>query len=277
MDQRNTQDGAIGITLPDIVRLLSGSWKWMLGGAVAGGFLAGAYVAVVSPKYEASAIVRMAQVPAISEAGRFETVNVEAPELLVDRLNVPSIYSEDVITPCGLGHQRPPGEELLPLIRYAAKSGDLTITVRADAPSTAGKCATALFDMIRNLQAIDSKPLIDRLRRQRDELQARLADSQTQIAALQKSGQSQVAYLAARDELNHLWTRMDDVTNALSLSAESKMLTPVYVASEPAFPRRPLLLTIIAVLTGTLAGFLLAVVQKSATTAPSSLRSERET
>ncbi len=263
MDRLNSSGtGSREIKLAEVVRFLSGTWKGMVGGAVFGGVIGLTYLAFVSQIYEAYTIVRMAQVPALSAGGAYEKLSIEAPGLLVDRLKVPSIYPDEVIESCGW-HAHLTGEELLRRVSFTARNseGVVSISIRADAPSTAKKCLAAVFEMIHNLQVTESQSIIDRLQRQLDDLQERMTDSREHIASLAKTSSNLVAYLAARDNLNYLWTRMDEVTEAVDLHTETKMITPIYVSADPVFPRRPLQLMIIAVMGGVLAGFLVVSIR----------------
>ena len=162
-----------------LLKLLRSAWKTILAGGIVGVVLAGGYLAVSPPQYEARALISMAQIPVAGNAsnGSVSTVtNIEDPVFLIVRLKVPSTYTPEAIAACGMGKAEMPAEEVAGLIRAIlprSVGSVILIKVRRESPQLAAQCVNGLFEMIRAQQAEKVKPMEDDLKGALADLEAR--------------------------------------------------------------------------------------------------------
>ncbi len=255
----DTGTGSRTVTLADLTKFASRSWKWMLGGAIVGGIVGALYVQKVPQSFEVTVMVRVAQIPVPVAVDAYWRAGVEAPGLLVSKLKLLNNYPAKVLAACGLprGAEQSPGQasfSFTPQDSYNV----ISINVRSGVSSLIEPCALSLVELIRDLQAAESKPDTDRLRRQIETSQQRLTAIAAEIEASTKASPNALLDLALRDERNSIQTRIDAINSALDLYTDAEILTEIPSEPEKAYPRRSMQLIFIAVLGGILAGFLLA-------------------
>lgn len=247
-----------------LLKLLRSAWKTILAGGIVGVVLAGGYLAVSPPQYEARALISMAQIPVAGNAsnGSVSTVtNIEDPVFLIERLKVPSTYTPEAIAACGMGKAEMPAEEVAGLIRAIlprSVGSVILIKVRRESPQLAAQCVNGLFEMIRAQQAEKVKPMEDDLKGALADLEARHSSKQGDLDKAEKQGLYQSVFLAKRDELLFLSQQIYTLRRATQRMMPTALVSPIYAGANPVAPQRSLVL-IVATLVGLFGGLLLAV------------------
>lgn len=253
------------ISLSDILAFFRES-LWIIGGVgIAGVLGAGAFLMTTPPQFEARIQLEMAQIR--NNAGGSNTgirgVSIEDPNLLVERLRMPSSYSAQAIQSCGFGESPASAEAMAGLIKTVPMKkvpSVVEISLRRTSVDLAGQCARAVFEMIRQQQADLSRPLIEQAQQRLNSIQAKLRENQNFLVKMEKANMSSAVYLSKRDETLYLMDQLAAIESILapSDSYETRLISPIYVSSNAVFPRKSLVLTLGAA-GGLLAGLLLAL------------------
>lgn len=253
------------VPLFPVLKLLRAAWKSILAGGVGGAALAVGYLAVTAPQYEASALISMAQVPAVGNANGNNAgaviANIEDPALLIERLKMPSTYTPAAIAACGMGKAGIPAEgmsRLIGITRPRSVGSVIMVRVRKESPQLATQCVSGLFEMVLAQQAAMVKPVEEDLQVALADLEARLSAKQGDLEKAERQGQYQSVFLAKRDELLFLNQQIYTLRRATRSMTPTTLVSPIYARANPVLPQRSLVL-IAAIMAGLFGGLLLAV------------------
>ncbi|WP_281661948.1 hypothetical protein [Microvirgula aerodenitrificans] len=252
------------VQLFPFLKFVRDRWKIIATGAVLGTLVGIGILFTLPPMFEATAAISMAQVPRAGNGGT-EPVpafyNIEEPAVLIERLKLPSTYSEMALAVC-----RPPAPEAMTpeaMVRMVSvgvprsANSVAVIRIRRDSPQTAEKCANALFEMIRSQQEAMAAPVEQDLQYAVVALEARLAEGQNELNRAEKKGRYQTLFFAKRDELLFLNQQIYSLHRAIQRITPAYLIAPVYASPSPVSPPCSLILTA-TTLAGFLLGFLMA-------------------
>lgn len=221
--------------------------------------LAGIFLLLIVPKYESSAPIEMAKFDAGS-TGELTKV-IEVPELLIERLHVPTSYTDEVSRLCDLLNEDEPHERIKQLITLSALKGVnavVNLSVRQATPDMARQCFIAVFEMIRKQQADLFKPTSEQINKSIAVLRNRLNVYQARLSENDNLSIQPLVYLATRDESLFLMGQIESLERKLTF-ADTRLVTPVYTNEKPVYPRKELVLAM-AVVSGTLLGLVLSMI-----------------
>ncbi len=217
------------ISLADVIRFLLSWWKLIVACGTAGVLGAWFYLNGIPATYEAQTIVAMAKVPVISIdeeslmlSNKFEAI--ELPTLLAERMSLSSTLPESTIHACGLVDSAEL-MEALKIISSNNQHSTLKFSVRHSSPKLAKRCANAVFEMIREQQAMLVKPVMARLENSLDAF-AQSANEMGLAAKL--AGSSERDSDAIRMRL-----AVRQFRQALTADTGTRMLAPVYAPEKP--------------------------------------------
>jgi len=256
------------ISLKDILDFLRESWKQILLAGVIGIMAAIAFLLIVTPQYEATAQIQMAQIPTSNTNTNPLGTNIEDPNLLIARLKLPSTYTPEQIKACGVENERIPAEFLAEMVKVTpVKSVGSTIElkVRGESKQQAVACAESIFGKIHQSQNEILTPYIEEAKNLLAKYQARLSDAQSLMSRADKSGSAlTAAYLANRDEVKY---STDEIIrlNTIIASANTrsaKLVSPIYASDKATFPKKSISL-IAGLLGGLFLGLLLVLMRKA--------------
>lgn len=260
------------ISLFDIFNFLQENWKTIAGVGLAGAVGASAYLAITPPQFESKVQIEMAQVHnsgsgsgSGSKNANTLGINIEAPEMLVERLKQPTTYTQEVIQACGVQDQMRPSEEMASLINASVPqklSTVVEITIRRGTPELAMQCATAVFKMVHAQQAALYKPYLDESQKLLATLQARLKENQDFLAKMNMAGPSQMVYLASRDETLYLMNQINSLEQAISQHTETRLVAPAYASPKAVFPKKTHTL-LLGAISGLMFGLFVAMMRKA--------------
>lgn len=205
------------------------------------------YLAVATAKYQASALIEMAQYGVYKGASSAQ--NTIKPETVVEALRQPSIYSSKDLEACGLDASPASAELLVDLVKVSLPRGLTTmvaIDVIRNSPEVALACATRLYEITASRQAAMSSVQEAPLRERLASLQVQEKEVREYLKKLENTEFYQAAYLAQRDRLFNILHDIDEVNYLLTQFNPAKLASPVYVSSRPVSPKKPLVLGLVA-------------------------------
>lgn len=235
-------------SLLDIIQFFQEYWKTIFGFTAIG--IAGAviYLWVVPKQYEASAQIKMAQIPNVNNNNNNNInplgINIEEPQALIARMALPTSYPKETIAFCGMAEQRDPEVALASKVKLSIPKGvggTVDLKVRDASKDTAKACANAVYQLIKSSQAQLVAPYIDQASKKLKIEEERLSRASQVIAKADKSGMAVSAiYLATRDEIRYL---LDQISNLQSIiigneSRAAHLTAPIYLKDEPVFPQK---------------------------------------
>jgi hypothetical protein len=232
-DQTNTMSSGIAQLFP-ILRFLSDNWKIIIAGGTFGALVGVCYFVLQPPVFQATVMISMAQVPAHRDHSLF--ANIEEPEFLVERLKVPSTYTNKVIKACenkGEYMQPESMERLISTGIPRAIKSVVFIRIRRNSPEVSQRCSNTLFEMIRNQQGDLVRPFEEDLKRTLNSLQKRHAELVSELSRAEKQERYETLFFAKRDELIGLDEKIFVITRGIEKITQTKLVAPVYISPKP--------------------------------------------
>jgi hypothetical protein len=143
----------------DIIEFIQDGWKTIVGCTLLGILGAGIYLLVVSEQYEASAQIKMAQIPnnSLSPLG----TGIEEPQALIARMQLPTFYPKKTFVLCGLSEQKNPEVALVSKLKLTileGVGGTVDLKVRDASKEIAKACVNAVYELIKASQARSPPP-----------------------------------------------------------------------------------------------------------------------
>ncbi len=239
------------ISLKDIIDFLVDSWKIVVLGGVAGGILGLGYGLIAPAKFQATANIQVAKV-----AG----VDVEAPATLVEKLKMPSYYSQKTYVACNVTDKIEPGEVIAKTLKptLAKTSPIITISYREKSREDAQKCLESVLDDVRSNQSLLAKPMFEVKTNQLLNFKRKLESAEKLIKILPKNNYgfdfsdskfSASALLLAttlskENEIKDLRTAINDLEVALvePQTREAFLATSIHASQQKVSPKRALII-----------------------------------
>ncbi len=143
-----------GLSAAEVIVFFRQSWKQILFSGVIGGALAFGYACIFPSTYLATAYVQVAKV-----AGS----DVETYDILVEKLKVPTYYTQTTFVACNLMGSADPGNDIAKSLKLTLlkNSQVLSITYKEKSAENAKKCLEGVFAEIRASQNILAKPILE--------------------------------------------------------------------------------------------------------------------
>jgi uncharacterized protein involved in exopolysaccharide biosynthesis len=274
------------ISLFDLWERLRAGWRYVAGGTAIGLLGAGLALALISPKYEAVAVVQVGQTGQVGQVaqvglvGQVTTLPVEPTQLSVERMKTPT-FQMAVAKGAGiddwidaLRRSATAGSDYLSLQVSKATVGQnaaplMELRAKADSIENARKIAEVAIQELGKRQAEIAKPSIDRMRADLAIAKEKRQRAEEDLGSLSKL----VAAAGIKDDR---FTQLS-LMNSLRLQKESelffqrqlvaalegalgppatqpaKAIEPVFVSEKPISPKKALLL-VLGLVGGLLAG-----------------------
>lgn len=220
------------ISLRDIVRFLKRAWKFLVVGGAAGLFIVLAYVVInkAPEKYQAVGQIRMATTK--------EGNNIEEPEMLVERLRLPTAFPIEVRQDCGMPEGGEFGEYLGGLLEIKPSKnvkGIAEVTISAGDANQSKGCVSAIVKMIIGQQ----QGLIEAQFAVQNELITRyrklLAEEQQKLEKIKRAELSVLSSAGLLGNLSWLNSRINSLQEELATSKAqpAKLISPIYASGKP--------------------------------------------
>ena len=236
IDSANESDE---ISLRDISKFLADHWKKILSLSVLGASLGFGYGLISTPIYEATGNIQV---------GKVSNVEFETPALVLTKLAMPTYYSEETVSACGLSNQKNPREVLIKNIKPALNKSApiITIRFRHGSAELAKQCLDRILKDVRSNQSETMSAMIkaqeDQLKSMRDKFTA--IDNISKKLEYQFESEKKLSidlflYSSSKqEERESLRDKINDLTAQLSppKTTESNFVTPVYASDIPVNP-----------------------------------------
>jgi LPS O-antigen subunit length determinant protein (WzzB/FepE family) len=154
------------ISLLDIFDFFVESWRSIVSLAILGGVVGAAVAFMITPKYQASAMIQPATVGSIeSVTDVMKAVPVESPQILAEKMGSPAYYSNETISACDLTDRTDPSSALARALRpnVPRQSAFVAVAYEASSPQIARQCLEAVLEEVKQNQAQISRPMIEAL------------------------------------------------------------------------------------------------------------------
>lgn len=222
----------VEISLRDAVHFLKRAWKFLVVCGVAGLFIASTYVVVTRApeKYQAAGQIQMATTK--------EGNNIEDPEMLVERLRLPTAYPIEVRQSCGMPEDGEFGEHLggaLEIKPSKNVKGIAEVIILAGNTNQAKDCVGAIVKMIIGQQ----QNLVEAQFAVQNELMVRyrklLAEEQQKFEKIKMTEFSLVRSAGLLGNLSWLNSRINSLQEELATSKAqpAKLIAPIYAPGKP--------------------------------------------
>jgi capsular polysaccharide biosynthesis protein len=247
------------LSLRDAVDFLARYWISILGTAGLGLALSLAYIVLAPPVYESKLQIEMARTNG-SNTGQNADVRgmpIEEASLLVERLRLPSTYTDPVAHACATTAESKAFDQLVRRVKARPVKGVnavVEVTTLGRSPEQARVCAESVFEMVRAQQNQLLLPLLTEIREDIRSMQSRLDTNQEFLASLEKTSIQSAVYLAKRDESLWLMEQISSLERSLRQTTETRLVSPIYAANKPVAPH-----AVVTGFAGLLAGLLLGL------------------
>jgi capsular polysaccharide biosynthesis protein len=234
------------ISLRDVIDFLIQSWRIISISGVAGGLFAAAYTFTEHPNYHATAAIQVAKVLG---------ADVEASDLLLEKIKLPTYYSVTSYSACGLMAEPEPGVVIVKNITANLSKNQqiVNISYKADSRDGAHNCLEGIVNDIRDNQnnlarsifKVEENKLI-KLKKKFDALENTQKTRLNKISGLTSADSISSAvlfhltYLSAEAEINNLRTEVNNLKISLEEPEikETFFVAPIHVSKENIFLKR---------------------------------------
>lgn len=237
------------INLWDLLEVVKSGWRWLVGGVGIGLIGAVAVVLFAHSEYEATALVQ----PAIVGAKGAE---VEPVGLTLERLKLPTFYSDELVKLCEIKSTVNPKDVLAKAVKPTLVKGNslIQLTYRAPSPQVAASCLAGVVARITQSQAEIAAPIIETMTQQLQLTGQQLSEASKFEGQLEKRvlnldpsdtkfNQSILllnATLSKREEIARLRKQYADQALQLMppITQPAKLLEPIYAPEKAVFPKK---------------------------------------
>ena len=250
MNEQSYESGEDELSIAEIVDFFRESWKQIVLGGVVGGVI-GVSVALLSPSiYQATAYIQVAKVA---------NADVEAPNILLEKLNMSMYYSQKTFTECNVENTIEPGKAIANGLKPTLSKGApiIIISYKDKNIDNAKKCLESVLNDIRTNQSEIAKPIFDQKKNQLLNLKQKL-ESAEQITKLLYSKTLNFDFsdskfsastlllattLSKENEVKDLRVQINDLETALaeSQTKEAYLTTPINAPNVRVEPKRSLI------------------------------------
>lgn len=165
------------LSLTEIIDFFRESWKTIVLGGVVGGAI-GVSVALLSPSiYQATAFIQVAKVA---------NTDVEAPNILLEKLKMSMYYSQKTFSECNVGNTIEPGKAIASGLKptLAKTAPIISISYKDKNIDDAKKCLESVLNDIRINQNEIAKPIFEQKKNQLSNLKQKLESAEQIIKLL---------------------------------------------------------------------------------------------
>jgi hypothetical protein len=235
------------LSIVEVVDFLKESWKLIFLGGVVGGALGVGYALLTPSIYQATAYIQVAKVA---------NSDVEAPNILLEKIKMPMYYSTKTTVECGVDKSIEPGKAIANKLKPTLVKGTpiISVSYKDKNIDEAKKCLESALNDIRTNQNEIAKPILETKKNQLTNLKQKLetAERITKILSaktlnfdfsdsnLTASTLWLAATLGKENELKDLRTQINDLEIALAepQTKETYLTTPINAPNIRVEPKR---------------------------------------
>ncbi len=257
MNEQSYQTTDDELSLIEVVDFFREGWKQIVVSGIIGGSLGVGYAYLAPSKYQASANIQVAKV-----AG----ADVEAPNILLEKLKMPMYYTQKTFTACGVLENKEPENAIAQSIKPVLLKGApiISISYKDESTDTAKKCLESILNEIRTNQNALAKPVLEIRNNQLSNLKQKLdtsekilklLSSEKNISPAASSTLLLTTILSNENEAKDLRTQISDLEVLLAepQTKEAFFTTPIYAPSARVEPNRSRIVLLSGIAGGVLA------------------------
>lgn len=256
MNKQNVVDVDVDANnFANVITFVRQSWKLITVFGVLGLVISGIYGLSKPALYEATLQIKMAQ------HASYGTISyIEQPAELIERLKVPTVYTDEVLRECGVKDGDADGPNINGRFKATGVKGvgdAIEIKLRSNKPEGAKSCANALLKNISAQQQAMIDDLLKGKQAQLERMQKTFADEKNQLDRIKQGEKGGIAYPTSLSALTSLRAGIDRLNDEFIFAKThpTKLMTPIYVSSRPVARKIPLI-----ILLGIFAGIVLGVI-----------------
>lgn len=264
MNEQSYQTADDELSLIEVIDFFRESWKQIVLSGIIGSSIGVGYALITPSIYQATANIQVAKV-----AG----ADVEAPNILLEKLKMPMYYTQATFTACNEMDSQEPGNAIAKAIKptLSKTAPIISITFKDKSSEDAKRCLESILNEIRTNQNVLAKPILESRNNQLATLRQKLESAEKISKILSTKNPSfdfsdskfsastllLATTLSKENEVKDLRTQISDLEIALAepQTKEAFLTTPIYAPSARVEPKRSLI-----VLLGGIIGGVLAVV-----------------
>jgi len=265
MQTQETQaNQAEEISIEDIAKFIKEEYKKILLGCICASLFGFFYLFITPPKYQATANIQVAKVA---------NADVESPNLLVEKIKMPTYFSENTFTECKVFNLLEPGSTLAKGLKptLAKNAPIVSISFKANSSEDAKKCLEAILSDVRTNQNEIASPILQTKKNQLSNLKQKLEAAENILKVLPSKRPNfdfsdpkfsastllLATTLNKENEVKDLRTQISDLEIALSepQTKEAFLTTPIYSPNVQIEPKKSVVL-LVSFLIG---GFLMTI------------------
>lgn len=259
------------ISLNDIIEFFKECWKQILFSGVAGGVVGVSIALSLPSKFQATAYIQVAKVA---------NADVEAPNILLEKLKMSMYYSTKTFSECNVENTAEPGKAIANGLKPTLAKGApiISISYKDTNIEDAKRCLESVLSDIRTNQNEIAKPILEQKKNQLSNLKQKL-ESAEQITKLLSSKKPNFDFsdskfsastlllattLSKENEVKDLRAQINDLEIALAepQTKETYLTTPINAPNIRVEPKRSLI-ALGSVIGGMFLGIMFLILRKS--------------
>ncbi len=245
------------LSLKDFLVVIKKSWISILIFAIIGFIGTFIYLQFLPNVYLATAQFQLAQI----RMSNYEWSNLEDPNLLIARMKSPTGLGDKSLAIC----QYSSPSEIVKNIQFGpvkASPPTIEVILKNQSPELSLKCMEAIIDDIKNYQADLVSKKILQYQGMLEYYSGRLSELKKDYPHSSKSegAIALVDAISAKAQIQWITDRVLSLDSFIRFADEGagRLLSPVYVSTEPAFPKRSIIM-IAGLLLGLLSGLFVGI------------------
>ena len=250
MNNQSIENMEDEISLTEIIDFFKESWKQLILGAVVGGAIGVGIALLLPSKYQATAYIQVAKVA---------NADVEAPNILLEKLKMPLYYSQKTFSECNVENTTEPGKAIANGLKPTLAKGApiISISYKEKNIDDAKKCLESVLNDIQTNQNEIAKPIFEQKKNQLLNLKQKL-ESAEQFTKLLSSKKPNFDFsdskfssstlllattLSKENEVKDLRVQINDLETALAepQTKEAYLTTPINAPNVRVEPKRSLI------------------------------------
>lgn len=257
MNNQNLENVEDNLSIAEVIDSIKKFWKGVALGGLIGGLLGIVAATIIPPKYQATANIQV---------GKVANVEIESPNVLIEKIKLPMYYSSNTFVECNVADLTEPGVALAKSLNpvVAKNAPIITISYKEKDITRAKKCLESVLVDIRDNQREISKPILDSKRNQLDNLRQKLVAAEEVIKSLTTNKRNfdfsdskfsassllLATSLGKENEIKDLRTQINDmeITLAEPQTKEAYLVTQIYAPNVRVEPKRTLIVLLASII-----------------------------
>ena len=206
------------------------------------GFLVWAMLSRAPAVFEATALIRNAQIICLDGSYKFcsddAITNQDVPFQIMARLKLASSYSKEVVDACEAEASALAGIVVVAPVKNVGNL--IELRVHRATPELAYTCAKAIFGMINEYQDGLLNVYIKNAEDRKSQLEKEISLERISLQEMGNTNLQSFSYLIGRDHLNYLSQRIDNLNSALFFYEQhrTRLIAPINASQSPVSQRK---------------------------------------